>query len=174
MYVYILRDKVTGAKSYEISRFGLVDEENRDIMFLVSVSDAIEANRLVDLLNLDMLVFGNIGDGFVDKSIYYDVLDSRNRALIELKDLRARIEEQAQAIRNSGVEIENLKAMVDDGRSAVDEWMKVLRSTMNALAVLVVIKHPYRAKKAALRAIIHHLYDVLRYGVSEVTDDIPF
>jgi hypothetical protein len=165
MYVYILRDKETGLKSYEISRFGIVHTETRDIMFRVSVSDMIAAHRMVDLLNLDMLTFGDIGNGFVDKSVYYDVLDSRNRTLQIMDSLQTKLEFQASIIRQDKARI----AELSERMSAIE---KFLERIMNGLAVLAAIRKTHSDKNRVLRLVVKSIHD--RYWDKPQEDEIPF
>lgn len=180
MYVYILRDKVTGVTTAEMSRFGLVDNDERDVMFRVSTPDSIFAEKLIKDLNLEMMTFGEPDVNRVDKAIYYDVLDTRNRAYDELAKAKITVAEQAEIIRKKNMEISQFRGYTLMLENANKAALSALRGVMSALSLQTVLQSTHRERNEALRAIVRHIHSLTTKTVDEFNeppqdmDDIPF
>lgn len=173
MYVYILRDKETGETSVEKSRFGLVDSETRDLMFRVSVADILAADELIKRLNIPMLTFGEPDINRVDKSVYYDVLHSRNLYVQRVKALEDSVEKQAAIIRDNNIRIELLENEVAAERTKTSDRETVLHNVMGALALDMALERTHQQRNAAMRHIVRLIKRILD-NVGLDMDDIPF
>lgn len=180
MYVYVLRDKESGAAIAVMSRFGLVDSDERDIMFRVSTPDSISAEKLINDLNIEMMTFGEPDENRVDRAVYVDVLMTRNRAYIDLKHKQSMLEEQAEIIRKKNVEISQFHGYIDVLENANKAAFGMLRRVMSALSLQTVLQSTHRERNEALRAIVRHIHYLTTKTVNDFNeppidmDDIPF
>jgi len=172
-YLYIMRDKENGVARAEISRFGLADNENADIMFRVSVTDTLAAHRLIDDLNLPMMTFGDPDVNRVDKSIYYDVLSSRNRIAGDLKLAEKTIDEQARIIRENNAKVASMEIELVHSRNYATDVKTSLKNLMSALAVDAVLERTHQQRNALMRSLVRMIKNVIERG-DLIDDDIPF
>jgi hypothetical protein len=173
MYVYVLRDKENGLTTTEISRWGLVHTANAEVMFRVSVPDAIAAQHLIDDLNIPFITFGQPDAGRVDRALYAAALMDKAHASNEAAQLREEVDLQAGFIRHKNVVISNLEAEIVDNRNRVSSMKTILENIMNALALDAALERTHRQRNSASRFIVRLIKRVLDSDPLDM-DDIPF
>jgi len=173
MYVFVVRDKETGATRAITSRYLLADSDNADVMFRVSTSDSIAATRLIADLNLEMLVFGDPDFNRVDRSVYAVVLMDKARLADELATAKETIDKQAGCIRQKNVIISNLEAEIVDKRGWILSAKKMLGNLMSGLALDAVLQKTHRERNETIRFVVRYVKNILDSDNPDM-DDIPF